>query len=120
MPKSRSQKRRCDLCEFWVIGEQWRDTERGSCHRYAPRPTLGDYEYELMRHLTYLSWDVASDAERESDFMDWEEAYLGECCWPTTAASSWCGDFVSRGKTRKGPERAADEPIFHRRQKAPR
>ena len=89
---------RCDLCQFWVLGEQWRqgaDDKIGTCHRMAPRPTMGWFEYEILKHLTTLSWKVSSEEEQKSKFNDYEEAYLQSCSWPSTTAIDWCAEFDS-------------------------
>jgi len=82
---------RCDKCKFWIKGED-DDDELGGCHRNAPRPTLGEFEYEVLRHLTTVAWKVQDDP-RDKDYMDWEESRFAATLWPITKADSWCGEF---------------------------
>lgn len=98
--------RRCDACGFWVLSE-YQDTSRnpgrhtddfvGTCRRRAPSPSNHDIVYELLKHLTHLSWNACTEKERESDFKGWEEAGLhGSCSWPPTTGSDWCGEFSKK------------------------
>ena len=93
---------RCDLCKFWVKGEQFGDDEtrhvdekRGSCHRLPPSPLVGDVAHEILEHLTQLVHASDSDL-RENYFDSWEEAPQASSSWPTTEASDWCGEFSAR------------------------
>jgi hypothetical protein len=95
--------KRCDTCEFWAPGDQHRyDTSRheddreGACHRYAPRPTLGDFEYEVLQHLTIMSWRQADEKQQDEDFKGWEDAVLECVSWPATTGAEWCGDWQKR------------------------
>lgn len=95
--------RRCDGCAYWVEGEQWRndaetdpDEWNGACHRYAPRPTLGDFEHEVVKFLSTLAWEVSDAKARETEFLQWEEAYLAAPSWPRTNGADWCGEWRER------------------------
>lgn len=89
--------KRCGTCEFWDRQDQWGGSDViGNCHRNAPRPTMGDFEHETLRHLTHISWTHVSDEEKEKEFDNWEEAELQEVTWPTTAVSDWCGEWQQR------------------------
>jgi hypothetical protein len=98
--------RRCDGCAFWALGEQWTplesqegqhaDDRLGTCHRHAPRPPTGDFEYEVLKHLTMISWDHATAGQQEDNFKNWEEAYLQETSWPTTTGADWCGEWQDK------------------------
>jgi hypothetical protein len=90
--------KRCDTCEFWVLDDQWGEQEdvrpdnrRGGCHRNAPRPTTGDYEYYVLMAL----WLIAP--ENEDLENHWEQAYLQSSCWPCTRADDWCGEWKEKG-----------------------
>jgi hypothetical protein len=99
--------RRCDACEFWVLGGQFlpdnqmkkhKDDRLGYCRRRAPSPYSHDIPHELLRHLTHLSWKACTEEERATDFDDWEEAGLQSGhVWPMTTGSDWCGDWQKRG-----------------------
>jgi hypothetical protein len=93
--------KRCDTCEFWVRGEQWGkqkdrhpDERTGGCHRNAPQPTLGDFEYELMKQLTIIANTTETDKE-------WEECRLYRCAWPQTHGSDWCGEWKVKDNKEK-------------------
>jgi hypothetical protein len=98
--------RRCDTCEFWVEGEPWGgeqpypnappDERRGTCHRAAPHTSFGDHEYQLLRHLTLISWQHATEEEQKREFRDWEEVHCDSAIWPTTEGSTWCGEWKER------------------------
>jgi hypothetical protein len=86
--------RRCDTCEFWDRFDQWANMpDRGNCHRNAPRPTTGEWEYEMLNHITTLSWQYSEDQEK---FKGWEEAALVESSWPSTTGEDWCGEWQKR------------------------
>ena len=92
--------RRCDTCEFWERGDRGGaddevhvDDRQGRCRRSPPRPTMGDWEYEILRHLTTISWRNANEHEQETEFRDWEEAVEAPVIWPITTASDWCGEW---------------------------
>jgi hypothetical protein len=103
---------RCDHCMFWQLGpyrigartrsaeqkKQHPDDRDGTCRRYAPRPTLGEFEYELLRHLTTLAWDVCSKEERSHEFENWDQAARQRVQWPVTGGGDWCGEFKPKGK----------------------
>ena len=88
----------CATCKFWSVNEQWDDSQepemerRGGCHRHAPSPLIGDVAYEILHHLTLLSWEAEHSTDK--DFMNWEEAPLSNCSWPITRADDWCGDYA--------------------------
>ena len=97
--------KRCDNCEFWDLDDQWDESHNegrhpddyvGNCHRNAPRPTMGNFEYEILKHITIVTWKHATEEEKEREFKNWEEAYLGEVSWPSTKASDWCGEWLQR------------------------
>jgi hypothetical protein len=93
--------RRCDACEFWVRSEfqspKHADDLTGDCRRRAPSPYNHDVVYELLKHLTHLSWNACTEEERSTEFGGWEEAGLnGSCSWPPTRASGWCGEFSKK------------------------
>ena len=94
--------RRCDACEFWSLGgehtpeiemQKHEDDRRGYCRRHAPFPFDYGSAYEMLKHLTHLSWAACTEEEQASDFESWEEACLGERIWPMTRGSDWCGEF---------------------------
>jgi hypothetical protein len=93
---------RCGDCRFWVMGEQFGDQPQtdpderlGSCHRYAPRPTMGDFEYRVLRALM-----VIMPKDEDGDPTDyWEGAELQRTTWPTTAAEDFCGEFSKRDES---------------------
>jgi len=87
---------RCDTCEFWAHGDQWRtndslsaDDQIGTCHRNAPRATVGDFEYRVLEFLAVIT-------NRYKQEVDWEEATLKEASWPSTRANDWCGEWMRR------------------------
>jgi hypothetical protein len=94
--------RRCDACEFWVLLEHQDmkrhvDDFRGDCRRRAPSPFNHDVTYELLKHLTHLSWNACTEEERAADFEGWEDAgHNGSCSWPPTTGSDWCGEFSKK------------------------
>jgi hypothetical protein len=97
--------RRCDACEFWVLGgersaedemKKHADDRSGYCRRNAPFPHDYGTAYELLKHLTHLSWKACTEEERETDFKDWEEACLRTRAWPMTEGSDWCGEFSKK------------------------
>lgn len=99
--------RRCDACEFWVLGGQLpseqekkhKDDRLGYCRRRAPSPFNSDIPYELLRHLTHLSWNACTEEEQADEFQDWEEAGLRSShVWPMTTGSDWCGDWQKRAE----------------------
>jgi hypothetical protein len=82
---------RCDECRFWVLGEQSSeqsempaDERQGGCHRYAPRPTTGNFESRILDAL----WLMARDDDLES----WDEV-LYPVSWPITEGQDFCGEF---------------------------
>ena len=70
-----------------------KDHDEGECHRHAPRPTLGTFEHEVLKHLTTLSWNIATEEQKSMDFDSWEEAQSYPGHWPVTQAKDWCGDW---------------------------
>lgn len=95
---------KCFTCKYWVAPKDAdeRDPEddwEGTCHRHAPRPTLGDFEPGLLRHVSHLSWDVVrdwtdwSEEQKEFEFKYLEESHSAWCDWPTTTGASWCGEW---------------------------
>jgi hypothetical protein len=99
-----SRPKRCDQCLHWVEGEEWggvqpndgindRDGYRGSCHRHAPVPSRGDWEYEVLNHLSMLSWSTSNENRNDKNWERWEEAFIAYAVWPVTRAGDWCGDF---------------------------
>ena len=79
--------KRCDTCEFWDRHDQWEgDNTRGNCHRNAPRPTIGAFEYEMLKHTTIIAWKYADDEQKKNsvggDFQNWEEAHISFSSWP--------------------------------------
>ena len=97
--------KRCDTCEFWARGDQWLESQdneappddrRGTCHRNAPRATIGEFEYEVLKHLTTIAWNHADAKQKEEDFCGWESAPLKESSWPSTVGSDWCGEWGQR------------------------
>jgi hypothetical protein len=98
-------KPKCRNCTFWVEGEQFGrnktedpDDRAGSCHRRAPHPTMGRWEYEVLQHLTLISWNTPNSKEKEEDFKSWEDCELQPCAWPETRAANWCGEFKPKRK----------------------
>jgi hypothetical protein len=92
---------RCDQCQFWDLtyqhGEQQKkhaDDRVGGCHRHAPRPTLGEYEYMTLHALILIAKPTDEEALYLYNF--WEEALQEECTWPCTMGSSWCGEFKEK------------------------
>lgn len=98
---------KCFTCKYWVAPknsdkgipeEDW----EGTCHRHAPRPTLGDFEHDLLNHVSNLSWDVVSDwadwseEQKAFEFKNLEESHLEWCQWPRTTGESWCGEWQAR------------------------
>jgi hypothetical protein len=91
---------RCDECRFWILGEEWGEQQqehpnerRGGCHRNAPRPTMGDFEYRVLQALTLLVWEHEDYADLAKH---WEDAPLQGAIWPTTTAEDFCGEFSKR------------------------
>ncbi len=102
-----SGMRRCDTCEFWVLGgerleesqlERHADDREGYCRRHAPVPSNFGHMREVLRHLTHLSWNACTEEERMSEFGDWEEAGLEARAWPVTRGADWCGDWRPKEK----------------------
>lgn len=99
---------RCDTCRFWDTDDPsldrsgHPDDRQGTCRRRAPEPWASDYRYEVLRHLTHLSWKALGGGEfNEKEFNEWEDAAHYSCaCWPQTRGSDWCGDY-ERGKFSK-------------------
>jgi len=99
MPRYRnSEDERCDQCRYWVLAEQWdaetelerhADDRRGSCHRHAPQPIVGDSMYYLLYGIALL---IPRNSP-EDFFENWEEAALGEAVWPVTWGEGWCGEY---------------------------
>jgi hypothetical protein len=92
-------KRRCDHCAFWVVGEQrekdlHQDDYLGTCHRHAPSPTKGDFEYRLLHALVLIAPD-------DNDLLNnWEECVeANHPIWPSTSATDWCGDYKQSDQT---------------------
>jgi len=47
-----------------------------------------------MKHLTTLSWQVATVQQKDADFNDWEDPIgCGDTHWPKTGAIDWCGEY---------------------------
>jgi hypothetical protein len=98
--------RRCDTCEFWVLGgetplaneKKHPDDREGYCRRHAPAPFDHNSVYEVLRHLTHLSWAAVDEDERKNEFDGWEEASLHARAWPMTTGSDWCGDWQKRSE----------------------
>jgi hypothetical protein len=89
---------RCDKCRFWIPvreSEPDGDDALGHCHRHAPSPTKGQFEVELLNHMTYLSWHFASDDYAKKEFQQ-EEAVFAASFWPATWGDKWCGEFEHR------------------------
>jgi hypothetical protein len=99
--------RRCDTCKFWALGEEFHDKAQlekhaddreGTCRRHAPSPVNYGFTYEVLRHLTHLSWKECSEGERETEFQDWEEAMFKSQAWPRTEGHDWCGEWREKDK----------------------
>jgi hypothetical protein len=60
---------------------------------------MGDFEHEVLNHLSMLSFEVADEDKKKTEFYAWEEAETSTVSWPVTTAASWCGEFA-RGKAR--------------------
>ena len=97
--------RRCDTCEFWVIHDYNSgyllegDDKSGDCHRAAPRPSLGQYEVNVLSLLVHVAWEVTLGNNRKpsaKDFGNWESAIDIGCQWPVTDGVDWCGEWKSR------------------------
>ena len=91
-------ERRCDTCEFWerrgVVDDKEDVNERqGRCRRSPPRPTHGDFEYEVLKQIAIISWRNADEKEKETEFWNWEEAIEAPVIWPITTGSDWCGEW---------------------------
>ena len=91
-------ERRCDTCEFWVRNcgddeDAHVDDMKGKCHRLPPRPTMGDFEYEALKHLSTIAWQSADEEQQHLEFFGWEEAIFEQVTWPVTTASDWCGEW---------------------------
>jgi hypothetical protein len=103
----------CSLCKYWVFGEQWGSQEKvppaerqGACHRHAPQPTLGDWEYIVLNLLVEIAPSYSKEELKKTYWWDrWEECRLEPCAWPITKAADWCGDFVDipEGWTARDP-----------------
>lgn len=95
---------RCDECRFWIMGEQWGEQQQvhpnersGSCHRNAPRPTMGDFEYRTLQALILI---VSAEQEDLADLANhWEDAPHQQTSWPTTLGEDFCGEFSKREGT---------------------
>ena len=86
----------CATCRFWLAGNAGgrHREDAGCCHRHAPRPSKGQFEFEVMKHLTTLSWQVATVQQKDADFNDWEDPIgCGDTHWPKTGAIDWCGEY---------------------------
>lgn len=96
--------KRCDTCQFWVGGTPGTrklespdpDDQSGTCHRYAPQPSTGEWHREILKMLVIIAWEAASDEAQERDFTTWEEATLGWTDWPGTMAVDWCGEWRAK------------------------
>jgi hypothetical protein len=95
---------RCDTCRFWVIGEQWggaegqektpADDRMGTCHRYAPSPTKGDFEYRVLNALVLIA------PENEQLEENWEQCIeANHPLWPSTYGIDWCGEYCPLGQS---------------------
>jgi hypothetical protein len=97
---------RCDECRFWIIGEQWGDQQKnppderlGACHRNAPIPTMGSFEYRVLQALVLIVPKQDNSEEDYSDLVNhWEDARLQEVSWPTTTGQDFCGEFSKRNE----------------------
>jgi hypothetical protein len=70
------------------------DDREGRCRRHAPVPLLSDFQYEVLRFLSIVAWNIATDDEKKRDFDEWEDhAHVGHACWPTTTGADWCGEY---------------------------
>jgi hypothetical protein len=96
--------KRCDQCAFWVEGEAWsgtqpvegtlKDNHLGTCHRHAPRPTKGEFEYRVLQALVL---NVPEGEEADDLYKHWEESVeANRPIWPTTSAIDWCGDYSAK------------------------
>jgi hypothetical protein len=102
--------KRCDTCEFWARGDQYpfdenahHDDRVAACHRNAPRPTLGDFEYQLLSLISLIAWHVGDDDKNnEREFGKWEEATEQTVSWPGTTGSDWCGEWHPRAALTTG------------------
>ena len=92
---------RCDHCRYWEDNDDpatWHaDDRRGSCRRNAPRPTLGDWEYQVLNQLTHLTAQLCPGLDKK-EFWNWEEAHGADASWPTTLGHDWCGEFKAVAK----------------------
>jgi hypothetical protein len=88
-------KARCDRCRFWQKIKDQRtvhaDDMDGECHFNAPPATHGRFEWELLSHLTTVSWAYAKN--KNGDFDTWEDAPYDHAGWPQTRGDEWCGQF---------------------------
>jgi len=91
---------RCDHCRYWEDGKidnnLHADDRRGTCHRNAPRPTMGDWEYEVLNQLTNITWEHCKLLGRNEEFKAWEEATDHAAFWPSTLGKNWCGEFKAK------------------------
>ena len=97
-------KPRCDHCRYWEDGEVdadlHADERRGACHRNAPRPTMGNWEYQVLNQLTHITWEHCKELEKKN-FESWEEAHEEFIVWPSTLGKDWCGAFKAKKETVK-------------------
>jgi hypothetical protein len=95
-----SEQPRCDQCRFWVFSEQQggepqdhlhEDDRTGTCHRNAPRVSLGGFEHHVLTALWLLL------PKNEAFNETWEECISsGLTEWPETMAHEWCGEFKAK------------------------
>jgi hypothetical protein len=85
----------CGKCRYWLRGSNPKK-DQGLCRRHAPSPTKGQFEHQLLAHLSLLSWHLTDDPEHWSS--DWEDAVSnGMTHWPATLDWDWCGEFMPPG-----------------------
>jgi hypothetical protein len=89
----------CATCRFWR--EDYVEEGVGLCRRHAPRPSHGQFEIEVLKHLTLLSWSIADDEEKQKLFNHWEEPHDRPSYWPATLDIDWCGEFERRREAEK-------------------
>lgn len=90
-----SRLEKCAACRYWEPDYRDRhgllEDSRGLCRRHAPRPTHGQFEHQVLSHLSLLSFHLTDDPEKWSG--EWEDCVPEPSYWPGTSGDDWCGEY---------------------------